>query len=252
MLGTLREASAYCLMEISVVKRHLSLRGVANVDTTERALAQEARRNTDELILTLLRDGRERSVTYLLPAIEAIAPSFTGVYAIPDRLDEEQRQKAELNSTINRLKEEVLQVQGTGAQRQVKLTNPPDSLLRHKEVLDQAEAEASRELLKLLSDGGWHLTDTLLTSLQDLPRPKVSEIGHFAVAYSAVGRALREGACVRRTSGRKGTTDFVDEIKVSGLDQASETQMADCSVQPSDRPDTPGTYASAGEGIGQT
>jgi DNA modification methylase len=223
------------------------------VDTAERPLAQEARRNMDELVLTLLRDGKEWPVTDLLSVIEAIALSFTGVGAMPDRLDEEHRQKAELNSALNRLKQaEVLQVQGAGAQRQVKLTSPPDWLLRLKEVLDQAEAEASRELLKLLGDGGWHLTDTLLASLQDLPRPKVSEIGHFAVAYAAVERALREGACVRRTSGQKGTTDFVDEIKVSGLGQASETQMADSSIRPSDRPEAPATIAPAGEEIGQT
>src|SRR5215469_2266053 len=178
----------------------------------------------DQLLLTVLRDGKERLASEMLPLVEAIASSFTGVGALPARLEEEKRQKAELASATNRLKHAgVLQVQGAGAERKVKLTNPPDWLTRDKEVLEHADVEASREVRKLLNDREWHLTDALLTSLQELPMPKVvSEIGRFAVAYAAIERALREGTCVRRTSGRRGVTGFIDEIKLAEPSQASE------------------------------
>jgi DNA modification methylase len=207
----------------------------------------------EQLLLTALRDGKERPASEILPLVEAIASSFTGVGALPARLKEEKRQKAELASTTNRLKHAgFLQVQGAGAERKVKLTNPPDRLVRDKEGLDQSEEEAFRALLNLVSDGEWHQRDTLLNSLQELPMPKVSEIGHFAVAYSVIERALREGVCVQRTSGRRGAMDFIDEIKLAEPSQPSEMPVANGSVQPNDRPDTPATDASSGEEIEQT
>jgi ParB-like chromosome segregation protein Spo0J len=189
----------------------------------EQALAKEARQNIEELLEIVLRDGSERPVSEILALMEAIAISFTGVAALPAQLEEEPRRKAELASATNRLKQAgALQVQGKGAQRKVKLTNPPDWLERDRQVLDAAEAEASRELLKRLSDGEWHLTDTVLMILQDLRPPEVSEIGKFAVAYAALERVLREGRCIRRTSGRKGTIDYTDEVKLAGPGQAPE------------------------------
>src|SRR5215469_160745 len=106
------------LMGASLAGKTFALRGDEIVDAAERAKAQEARRNMDEVILTLLRDGQERPSSELLSVIEVIPLSFDGLGAMPDRLDEEKRQKAELNNAINRLKQVgVLQVQGTGAQK---------------------------------------------------------------------------------------------------------------------------------------
>ena len=91
-------------MGASLAGKTFALRGDEIVDAAERAKAQEARRNMDEVILTLLRDGQERPFSELLSVIEVIPLSFAGVGAMPDRLDEEKRQKAELNNAINRLK----------------------------------------------------------------------------------------------------------------------------------------------------
>jgi len=198
------------------------------LDTTERAQAEAERRNTDELLLTVLRDGKERPASELLPTVESIAPSFMGGAALPARLYDERLLKNELTSATNRLKRiGVLQVQGTGARRTVKLINPPEWVVRDKELLNQAEADISRELLKLLGDGEWHSPDVLLSLLQELQLPKVSDIGKFALAHAALEQSLREGRSVRRSSGRAGTIDYKEEIKLAGPERSAETtQMA--------------------------
>jgi DNA modification methylase len=171
-----------------------------------------------------LRDGQERPASELLPLIETAATSYTGAAVLLPRLDEQRGRETELKNATNRLRHAgLIQVRGTGAQRTVKLTSSPEWLARDEQVLDEAQADASRKLPELLSDGAWHLTDTVLMSLQNLRHPKVSQIGDFAVAYAALEAALRDGRCIRRTSGQKGSTDYTDEIKLAGPAQAPET-----------------------------
>jgi hypothetical protein len=194
------------------------------VDSTERSLAEEAKRNMDELMVTALRDGNARPVSELLPMLQEIRLSFTGVNALPRQLHEAGRQKKALNSSIHRLKNaKVLQLDGTGIQKKVKLVNPPERIVRDKQLLDHAEEQCLQELLKLLSDHDWHSTGALLSSLQDADLPGVAAIPQFVVAYAALERALRENKCVRRTSGRDGSLDYTDEVKLTGPRPATDT-----------------------------
>jgi DNA modification methylase/ParB-like chromosome segregation protein Spo0J len=225
------------------------------VDGEDRALKEEGKRTMDEWLLTVVRDGSEHPVSELLSQVEAVPLSYTGVSALPARLYDTRRQKFELTNTINRLKKAgVLQVQGTGAQRRVKLTNPPDWLMRARQRLDEAEAQASRELLKRLSDEKWHPADTLLSWLQHLQFPGVSEIGKFAVAYGALEAALREGRCERQTSGEKGKYGHTEDIKLAGPGLAPDTGRvapAEGTPRPADGGSTAGeeTSSSGGEGV---
>jgi DNA modification methylase len=192
----------------------------------EKQRAEEGKRSMDELLVVPLRDGREHPISEIQGLVEAIGKPglpYTGIAPLPVGLDKEARQKAEVRYATKRLERAgVLQEQGHGEKKTLKLARQPDWLERARPTLDSAEAEARRQLRDELGNGEWHSVDGLLVNLQDRGSGTITDIDRFVVAYGVLQQVRQDQNCETRATGQKGAHDYLEEIRLPAARQPRE------------------------------